>query len=276
MRRGLLAVLLASGVLGCSAGESDHPAAPSEARQPRASETDEMASESDPCSNQLRVLVTGFHDWRELGEPPAIWRCRDNPSCRLLLGEQTLEQPRDYAGPLVARLERAAPDIDWRFRTMPVTWNAFAEVPTDVDVIINIGLGVYDRFDALQLEAGAYNLRAGKDASGAELVGPIAGDRAEVLEPPASSPVAARLARLAGQRVAGYEIVIARARPDNSYLCNETHFFALSALHRGEAAEQGSAQRLGAVYFLHIPYAREGDYEALADGVAAVVLALTG
>ena len=35
-------------------------------------------------SRPLRVLVTGFHDWREL--EGNYWRCRDNPSCRLIYG----------------------------------------------------------------------------------------------------------------------------------------------------------------------------------------------
>jgi hypothetical protein len=216
----------------------------------------------------MRVLVTGFNDWRELGDPPNLWRCRDNPSCRLLLGDPHDVAPTTIAGPLVTRLEAGAPAIEWRFETLPVTWGAFAEVPDDVDVIINVGLGVYDRFDALQLEAGAYNLRQGADAAASDRPGPIDPDGGQVLGAPTASPIAGRLAALAGQTIAGYEILVADAREANSYLCNETHFHALTALDRGHG-------RLREVYFLHIPYAENGtNHEPLADAVAGLVLEL--
>lgn len=251
-------------VLACSssAGEITGPTAAT-------SEQAAERSEPDPKEQPVRVLVTGFNDWRELGEPPNVWRCRDNPSCRLLLGDPHDDQPQDYAGPLVQRLEAAAPHVDWRFATMPVTWGAFSQVPTDVDVIINIGLGVYDRFDALQLEAGAYNLRAGADAAGVELAGPIDPAAAQTLAAPSS--IADRLARLTGRTVAGFAVVVAEARADNSYLCNETHYHALSTLKSVLARGEGSLRE---VYFLHIPYAKDDDYAALADGVAGVVLGI--
>lgn len=248
--------------LACSNGAS-------ETEDPVASTAVQPEPEPDPEEQPVRVLVTGFNDWRELGEPPNVWRCRDNPSCRLLLGDAHEQPPALFQGPLVDRLLAAAPEIEWRFTTMPVSWGAFAEVPTDVDVIINIGLGVYDRFDALQLEAGAYNLRRGADATGVEQSGPIGSGADRVLEPPSSSPISARLASLAGQTFAGYTVLVATAREDNSYLCNETHYHALSTLARGEG-------RLREVYFLHIPYAEDGDYQALADGVSGLVLGLLG
>jgi hypothetical protein len=34
----------------------------------------------------IRVLVTGFNDWRDLEAPSDIWRSQENPSSRLLLG----------------------------------------------------------------------------------------------------------------------------------------------------------------------------------------------
>ena len=77
------------------------------------------------------------------------------------------------------------------------------------------------------------------------------------------------VASLAGRDIAGYTVLVAEAREDNSYLCNETHYHALSALGRG----QGSLRE---VYFLHIPYAKDDDFAALADGVAGVVLGLLG
>jgi hypothetical protein len=261
-------------VVGCSSSATPEGASVA-AADPAATETPVKASEAASAktpaeaSEPMRVLVTGFNDWRDLGEPPNLWRCRDNPSCRLLLGEAATAEPSEYAGPLVGRLRAAAPDIVWSFATMPVTWEAFSQVPAEFDVIVNIGLGVYDRFDALQLEAGAYNLRQGTDAAGIERHEPIQTAAPDVLPAPEDSPIAGRLEALAGQRFAGYELVVAEARPANSYLCNETHYSALTALHSGEG-------ELREVYFLHIPYAEDGDYEALAEGVAAVVLRLTG
>src|SRR5688572_10756943 len=78
-----------------------------------------------PEERPMRVLVTGFNDWRDLGSPPNTWRCRDNPSCRLILGAEHDRNPSSYEGPLVVRLRRRAPDIEWSFATMPVTWEAF-------------------------------------------------------------------------------------------------------------------------------------------------------
>jgi hypothetical protein len=227
------------------------------------------ASATSPKGPPMRVLVTGFNDWHELGEPPNVWRCRDNPSCRLLLGAQHDAMPEIHEGPLVVRLRRRAPDIEWSFATMPVTWEAFAAVPDDVDLIINIGLGVYDRFDALQLEAGAYNRRQGADAAGQDRSEAIAAGAPDVLAAPPNSPIPTRIGALAGRTMAGYEILVAAARADNTYLCNETHYHALQALNAGHGS-------LREVYFLHIPHAEGGDYEALAEGVAAVVLELAG
>jgi hypothetical protein len=261
--------LLLVGLLGCSTRGTELD----DARQPETSLPDPKPASGDEKEQPMRVLVTGFNDWRELGDPPNVWRCRDNPSCRLLLGEPQTSPPSDYGGPLVERLRARAPDIEWRFATMPVTWGVASPVPTDVDVIVNIGLGIYDRFDALQLEVGAYNARKGTDAAGITRAEPIAPTGPTILAAPAGSPILANIQALAGRTISGYEILAAEARVDNTYLCNETHHGALAALHAGEG-------RLEAVYFLHIPYlesgVESGDFEPLADGVAAVVLSLVG
>lgn len=271
MRDAWLTGLLLMAIPACSSGavEAEDTATPAEPTS--------VDARSDASATPMRVLVTGFNDWRELGDPPNTWRCRDNPSCRLLLGAPHDARPQTHAGPLVVRLRRRAPDIEWSFATMPVIWEAFATVPDDVDVIINLGLGVYDRFDALQLEAGAYNLRQGADAAGHERSEAISAGAAQVLTAPEQSAIPSRIEALAGRTMAGYEILVAAARAENTYLCNETHYHALSALHAGRGA-------LREVYFLHIPYAEGGeggddeggDYEALAEGVAAVVLELAG
>jgi hypothetical protein len=269
VRGAWLTGLMLMAVAACSSGavEAEDTAAPAAEATPNTADTVEVGA--TPKGRPMRVLVTGFNDWRDLGEPPNVWRCRDNPSCRLLLGTEHDALPQIHEGPLVMRLRRRAPDIEWSFATMPVTWDAFAAVPDDVDLIVNLGLGVYDRFDALQLEAGAFNLRQGADAAGHERGEAIAAGAPDVLAAPEHSPIPARLEALAGRTMAGYEIVVASARAENSYLCNETHYHALEALHAGRGS-------LREVYFLHIPYAEHGDYEALAEGVAAVVLSLAG
>ncbi|WP_106395287.1 hypothetical protein [Enhygromyxa salina] len=216
----------------------------------------------------MRVLVTGFNDWRDLGDPANVWRCRDNPSCRLLLGDATEQEPSEFHGPLAERLRARAPDIEWRFATMPVTWEAFSDVPADVDVIVNIGLGIYDRFDVLQLEAGAYNQREGADALGQARSEPISATAPEVLAAPQQGPIPTRLDALAGRSFGSFEVVVAPARPANTYLCNETHYHALEAVRAGKG-------RLREVYFLHIPYAETSDYTPLAEATTDLILALT-
>jgi hypothetical protein len=238
----------------------------------------EPAVENTPADPPpVRVLVTAFHDWEDLGEPANIWRCRDNPSCRLLVGAAVDQRPTTFSGPLVERLRApgatsADRPIEWTFTTMPVTWGAFDALAdyTSHDVVVHLGLGVYDRFDVLQLEDGAFNRRRGADAAGRELDEPIVPEDPAVVGAPPATPVQARVAALAGRTFGAYTVTVAAARESNSYLCNETHFRALKSL----AAARAAGSRLERVHFLHLPYPREGDYASLADGVAGVLLAL--
>jgi hypothetical protein len=62
---------------------------------------------------------------------------------------------------------------------------------------------------------------------------------------------------------------VADARPDNAYLCNESHYYALRAVE-GERDPRAPRE----VYFVHIPEAAGGDYEALARAVGALVRVL--
>jgi hypothetical protein len=208
------------------------------------------------------VLVTAFHDWHELGDPPNVWRCRDNPSCRLLVGEERMERPRELEGPLVHYLRESAPEVDFTFRTMTTEWGAFSDVPRELDLVVNLGLGVYDHADRLQLERGAINLRRGRDAGGRELAGPIEPGAPRVRMPPAA--VRARIDALQGRTFHGFEVQVARARRSNSYLCNETHWYALGAL----------GDRPREAYFVHIPHAKNGDYDRLTHALGDLVLAL--
>jgi len=222
---------------------------------------------------KVNVLVTGFHDWRDLGQPPDLWRCRDNPSCRLLLGEPTAgREPveADFDGPLVKALRaRAAVDVTYHFDTMPVTWGAY-DTLGDVsrfDVVVHLGLGVYDTTNAIQVEHGAFNLRRGTDAEGVAREEPVNVARPERID--GNDQVELRIAALTGRRHGAYVTRVGEARPGNSYLCNETHFRALETL----ASDVGGPE---AAYFVHIPAAMPSDptHEALAEGVAGVIRAL--
>lgn len=224
---------------------------------------------------KFHVLVTGFHDWRDLGEPPDVWRCRDNPSCRLLLGAPTSgKEPgeADFDGPLVQRLKaRAGEDVVYHFDTMPVTWGAY-DTLGDVrryEAVVHLGLGVYDTQDAIQVEHGAFNLRRGTDAAGESREEPVVASRPPRVD--ANADVEARISTIAGKQFGSYLTRVAEAREDNTYLCNETHFRALEAL-----ASDDGPNSLDAAFFVHIPTARadDPDHEALAEGVAGVVQAL--
>lgn len=266
-----LAALLGLLTLGC-APKTDSTAAPAPAAAaaPAPTAAPDPAAAPEPVAAPVRVLVTGFNDWKDLGDPPNVWRCRDNPSCRLVLGDPETERPTDLDGPLVRTLTERIPEgeVQFTFATMPVTWGAFESLDrAEHDVIVNLGLGVYDNTHTLLVERGAYNHRKGKDAAGAPQDAKIDPALGETLQPPADSPIPERVAKLADQRIEGYDVKVAEARATNSYLCNETHFRALKAL---EASRAGGGE-LQAVYFVHIPYAENGDFDRLARGVAGVV-----
>ena len=215
---------------------------------------------------RLRVLITGFHDWRDLDNN--IWRCRDNPSCRIIYGSPCSSPPIVRAGPLVQALAATALPADVSFQTLPVLWGTASGLDLgDFDVVVHMGLGVYDRTDLLLLEAGAYNRRAGADALKQTAGHTIdAGD--QVLDSPSMQERRASLVgpaesiRLDG----GFELKLAPARPQNAYICNETH-------HRALKAQVAAAPGRGplAVYFLHLPYALADDHTELAAAVSAVV-----
>jgi len=262
---------VAFGVLlfGCAGAESVGPA-----------RTEDPAVDPAVETPPLRVLVTGFNDWKELGVPPALWRCRDNPSCRLLLGDPTTARPTAFAGPLASRLVAitTAGDrpIQWSFSTLPVTWEVASTEPDYAanDIVVHLGLGVYDRTDVIYVEDGAYNERRGADAAGRTVQESIDGEaEGAVLHAPAQSGVAAKVRSLAGQSFGGITVEVMAARSSNSYLCNETHYYALQKVHASHAAD-GEPTGVQQAFFVHIPYAVDDDFDALADSVAGVITAL--
>ena len=127
---------------------------------------------SQPVKQPLRCLITGFHDWRELENN--VWRCRDNPACRLLLGPPSDSPPLVRKGPLVRALQHAFADgsVEFTFQTLPVTWNTAAGLDLMLfDVVVHLGLGVYDCHDTILLEQDAYNLRCDRPDALANLGG---------------------------------------------------------------------------------------------------------
>ena len=227
-----------------------------------------------------RVLVTGFHDWKELDGN--IWRCRDNPSCRLILGRQCQTPPvaRDR-GPLPRALRAAGvlDRADVAFVTLPTIWSTASGLDlTAFDIVVHMGLGVYDSHHTILFERDAYNMRRGADALGAAPPGHTLVAGGEQVQP--SSPAMDERYAALGQApplTGDFSLREARGRPENSYICNETHHRALVA-QRAAADSAGRAHdghsregRPRAVYFLHLPYARDDDHEELAAAVAAVI-----
>lgn len=220
-----------------------------------------------------RVLVTGFCDWQRTldgGRPGDPWSCVHNPSGRLLVGELGAGAEPYADPPLVGPLVRSLAQRGSRrhaFRLLPVVWGAHGRLgdPGDYDVLVHLGLGVYDRRDALQLERGAFPWRRGTDALGEAVDEALSGPTpaAPRLGP---AEVLARIDALEGSWTGDFEVRVAAARPDNVFLCNETHWHALGAASRGAAAR---------AYFVHIPLV-EGPpgLDTLAVGLAELIARL--
>jgi hypothetical protein len=244
----------------------------------------------------VRVLVTGFHDWRELGDvSPNLWRCRDNPSCRLLLGPTSSAPPVKRDGELPRLLRTDAPEVEFVFQTLTTTWGTSNGLDlTGFDAVFHLGLGVYDSRSKVLVENGAWNGRAGKDAAGHVGGATIeSGAGAHFLNEKMSLAAMKVDGTTVGSSAATYAVEAASARPSNSYICNETHWRALKALQL--ASEKPGSSRLKSVFFVHIPVpdktdfaseierasydafrdtGRDTDYKHLARAVADVVLRL--
>ena len=264
-----------------------HPYRPEPAAEgtPRPTES---ASPRSSSSRRPRVLVTGFHDWRELESN--LWRCRDNPSCRVLYGAPSASPPIEKAGPLVRALRAAGHEADFCFQSLPTIWGTAGACDLlSFDLVVHMGLGVYDNTDTILLERGAWNERRGNDALGQAAPGNTLDSGApQVLSDGATAAnvtALAGVARLAG----GHAVRIAEARPANAYICNETHWRALKAVQRAgdrgggggggggggagaggdgsgdgvggaiSPSGDGDEVRLRAAYFVHLPYAAPGD-----------------
>lgn len=98
----------------------------------------EPAARRQPASENAKLATHR----RELEGNP--WRCRDNPSCRLIYGEPCALPPVQRRGPLVRALARTdvSRHADFSFQSMPVFWHTAAGLDlTFFDVVVHMGLG---------------------------------------------------------------------------------------------------------------------------------------
>ena len=241
------------------------PPPPSLAEQRATAWMEFYESQQKTTRRRPRVLVTGFHDWRELENN--IWRCRDNPSCRLLFGPPSASPPVERAGPLVRALKSV--DADFSFQSLPVVWGtAGACDPLSFDLVVHMGLGVYDSTDKILLECGAYNARFGNDALGQPAGQTMDAGAPQILM---DETMRTNVTALEGSRLpGGHTVETAMARPANTYICNETNWRALKAV---EHAATHPECHLKHAYFVHLPYAASKDetHEQLAASVASLI-----
>jgi len=223
----------------------------------------------------IKVLVTGFNDWNDLGEPKNIWKCDKNPSCRLLLGSVHTEKPSNYHGPLTQELEKES-QIEWHYITLPVLWHIAESIEyAKYDIVIHLGLNNFLPRNNFNIEYGAFNLRLGKDALGRSRLEVIDDDLNEnkIYPYPNAREMEAVFGQIDGKTLMGYKVEIKKAYPQNSYICNETNFTALKHLQQNFIKPSSSLLR--AAYFIHIPYAENQDYKKLASGVSTLIHELT-
>eukprot|EP00467_Chlorarachnion_reptans_P002701 CAMPEP_0114534144 /NCGR_PEP_ID=MMETSP0109-20121206/27676_1 /TAXON_ID=29199 /ORGANISM="Chlorarachnion reptans, Strain CCCM449" /LENGTH=311 /DNA_ID=CAMNT_0001717523 /DNA_START=231 /DNA_END=1162 /DNA_ORIENTATION=+ len=209
-------------------------------------------------SSKLSILVTGFYDWKDLGQPKNILRSRDNPSSRLIVGNACEKTPTIKNGVLPKWLrETCPPDWEFHYHLLPVVWGSSMGLDlTKYNVVFHLGLGVYDGEPKILLEDGAINLRKGED---------VISIKGEEIPFPLGDPLGPRFLRdaemtsnvrsLDGHTIEGFRIKAMKARPENAYLCNETHYRALETLRTCRTMLDESMRKLRGVYFIHIPYA---------------------
>merc|ERR1711920_563489 len=108
--------------------------------------------------------------------------------------------------------------------TMPVLWHTCSGLDLlSHDIIIHMGLGVYDRKGVLLLERGAFNARNGADAHDQKIGQTLDFGGPQVLS---SDSMASRVEQFHGSKMGAFEVQVAYARPENTFICNETHFRA--------------------------------------------------
>jgi hypothetical protein len=235
---------------------------------------------------QVRCLVTGFNDWRNMTCFQDIWRSEENPSSRVIIGPACKIPPLEKNGPLVKYLTKGVFssshfEINWSFVTIPTLWSTSRCLDLFFyDVVIHLGLGVYDSNKKILLEHGAYNGRlAAADASGNMPPNTIIDQKSgEVLDVSESrQEIIESFEDL--DLPNGFKVNIARARKENTYICNETHFNSIKAVKQSDEnlkmlseGSSASSFRLRNSFFIHIPYPEhEGNYDELAGAVGKLI-----
>ena len=221
---------------------------------------------AEPLGVEHRVLITGFYDWKGLGDPPETKRCRDNPSCRVLAKEGLGE--RGFTGILAVKLQalfRLNPSVSISFKLLPVTWESLGSVERDrYHTTIHLGLGVYDSFHKILIEEGAFNYQRGVDAIGKRIDRRISSKQTEILQ--VSPLIQQGIERALKTKLPDpFTIVRAKARKDNTYLCNATYYETLEFISRTKRELTDEA------YFIHIPHSEEESDEALASALLEVI-----
>ena len=226
-------------------------------------------------SQRPRVLVTGFNDWRGLKSSSDVWKSDENPSSRLILGNSCDKPPLLRQGELPKTLAKMDIGVDFSFVTLPTLWaTSYAVDYLYFDVVIHLGLGVYDCFDTILVESGAFNgRRSAADARGALPSSHlISGNYLGNLHPSIHQKRTADSA-VKQPLPCGFTAKLAPAREANTYICNETHWRALEAVQTASTSS-GTGRLLGG-YFLHVPYPKEtDDYGPLATAVGELVARL--
>lgn len=244
-------------------------------------ECTEIAAEDCRCvyeipkdSLTIKVLVTGFADFDELNDP---YEVDDNPSGRLLTGAATTDFRGEVLdGPLVTWLEANAGTsecgvaIDYDFEVLPVLWETAKDNIDycEYDFVISMGVGP-TAAGTLDLEQDAGNGRSGNDVNGNP---PPSGQIDPNLPATATikghDSVRDRVQGQHGQTHGIYTVNVVPARPQNCYICNETHCTGLITLdEQQEACATDCA--LDGVFFIHLPDVSVN--AALAAGVGGLI-----
>ena len=217
----------------------------------------------------FRVLITGFYDWKDLGVPPLIDRCRDNPSGRLLVKKG--RGSRGFLGPLALKLKEWLKanshfKIDLNFQILPVVWDQVDQLKLDeYHQVIHLGLGVYDSFHTFLIEEGAYNLHQGRDALGVLRDTTIQPNAPCILTPnPSTQRGLVRATQI--DLPSPFKARTISARSENVYLCNATYYRSLMHL----------SPQLREAYFIHIPHSEDQDQgdDSLASALLILIQAL--
>ncbi len=223
---------------------------------------------------KIKVLVTGFADWKKPKTPKQL---QVNPSGLLLTGDKTdnfENEPTD--GPLPTWLLANAGttdcgvEVEYTFKVLPTLWGVAESIDyCEYDVVINIGLGGAND-DEIDLERNARNSRSNHEDAAGNLPpgGPIDPNSGPTIEPYPGSAVNDRITAQDGTKAGDFTVKVKDARDSNCFICNETNGTGLRELN-DHYDECESDCDIDAVNFIHIPGVDPDD--KLAAGVGDLI-----